>query len=303
MNRTITADFEIIDLCVLNSDGECHINPDVDLPPQITNILPKGLEKKIEDLRLFFKNRKSLVELVNNSPLDFNPDQIDSHAISAFSFSTEGETMLYPLRRVCRIRGSFNRLISQYYWDYRGRIDLNEINLTRKRRVTYTLEAGFPKQSERIGSLVVEVESSTKFLEIGHIRDLLIGKSKLIESLPNTTHSISGSSFKENNTGIVFDFVKGNTLKATIPLVMADGRRIDREQITIKEILGKKPEGNNILISAANETLPINNAKGYPNKFPLSQLSTGFEIVEEKIQVEFIDGCFSIITESDNEVE
>ena len=41
----------------------------------------------------------------------------------------EDNIMTYPYKRICRIRGNFNRLIHHNYWHYRGRIDLNEINL------------------------------------------------------------------------------------------------------------------------------------------------------------------------------
>ena len=115
-------DFDIIDLAVYNEDGECKINVDSSLDDNIKKYLASSIEDNYDIL-------KEKLQKVLNVPDDIR-DILKDKDNGILGYKKEGSVVSYPYKRLCRIKGNFNRLIHDNYWNYRSRIDLNEINLT-----------------------------------------------------------------------------------------------------------------------------------------------------------------------------
>lgn len=154
-------DYSILDLCMYNQNGECSICLNGSLDSLLLNYLTKGNVDNYNKLQLQFNLLSritngiyegisdSIFEDENPFLMNFFEDKVsfNSSLLSAedkldktkkiltkktnglLSFKIEDNIMTYPYKRICRIRGNFNRLIHHNYWHYRGRIDLNEINL------------------------------------------------------------------------------------------------------------------------------------------------------------------------------
>lgn len=117
--------FDILDLCMYNTEGDCTINPDENLNESLLRYLPdantenyKKLQTKIKDIRQI------------KAQSGINTNIISNELYGLLDYKEDGNNIIFPYKRICRIKGNFNRLIHDNYWNYRSRIDLNEINLT-----------------------------------------------------------------------------------------------------------------------------------------------------------------------------
>lgn len=154
-------DYSILDLCMYNQNGECFVCLNKPLDKLLLNYLTKGNIDNYDKLQLQFnllsKVTENIYEGISDSIFEderpclmnlfeenasFDSTQLSKEdkfdktkkiltkkTNGLLSFKIEGNIMTYPYKRICRIRGNFNRLIHHNYWHYRGRIDLNEINL------------------------------------------------------------------------------------------------------------------------------------------------------------------------------
>lgn len=154
-------DYAVLDLCMYNQNGDCSISLDKPLDDLLVNYLTKSNIDNYNKLQLQFKLLSRVTENIfegisdsifeNNSPylasvfeentsiditqlpkeerLDKTKKILIKKTNGLLSFKNEDNTVTYPYKRICRIRGNFNYLIHHNYWNYRGRIDLNEINL------------------------------------------------------------------------------------------------------------------------------------------------------------------------------
>lgn len=119
---TLYYDYIVFDTCMYNVDGKCEIDIKKPLEKPLINYLTESsakhytsLQIKISELKKISEDAKKILEDKTNGLL--------THTIA-------GNTISFPFQRICRIKGNFNHLIHHNYWHYRGRTDLNEINLT-----------------------------------------------------------------------------------------------------------------------------------------------------------------------------
>lgn len=123
---TIHVDFDIIDLAVYNENGECKINTNNSLSDNIKKYLASSIEGNYDKIKEKLLKILSIPEDIRGVLKDKDNGILE--------YKKEGDDISYPYKRICRIKGNFNRLIHDNYWNYRSRIDLNEINLTNNER-------------------------------------------------------------------------------------------------------------------------------------------------------------------------
>lgn len=114
-------DFSILDLCMYNDNGNCSIDLNKELSLDLINY--------ISDIAL---NRYSEIKSNLNELIGIHFDvrsKIENKMHGLLTYNQEENVINFPYRRVCRIKGDFNKLLHHNYWHYRSRVDLNEINL------------------------------------------------------------------------------------------------------------------------------------------------------------------------------
>lgn len=122
-NKLKLIDYRILDLTMYNDTGKCEINLDLSLDKNLINYLSKGHKDYYEKIKNEIKQ-----SLLIEGKEDFLAKNISQH-ISLISYSVSGNHISFPYTRICRLKDNFNKLIHHYYWNYRNRIDINEINL------------------------------------------------------------------------------------------------------------------------------------------------------------------------------
>lgn len=124
-NNLTFVKFDILDLCMYNTDGDCKINTDENLDESLLRYLP---DSNTENYKKLQTKIKSIRQIKTQSKIDTNI--ISDELYVLLDYKEDGNNIIFPYKRICRIKGNFNRLIHDNYWNYRSRIDLNEINLT-----------------------------------------------------------------------------------------------------------------------------------------------------------------------------
>lgn len=114
-------DFRILDLCMFNANGYCTIKTKDKINPKLKNYFTDGLASYFEILQ----QELSYIAEVDIEKINIKPDS----AGQIFSFKKNDGSIDYQFKRICRVKGDFNHFIHHRYWNYRGRIGLNELNL------------------------------------------------------------------------------------------------------------------------------------------------------------------------------
>jgi hypothetical protein len=135
LNNRITADFSVLDLGTFNKDGKCILNTKETLDPIIERMLPRPWKKHHENLQL---RMNTILEIDGLVPKEQNFLRLIScNDISLFHYDTPMDDSLitFSLERVCRLKNEFKELLNKSYWDYRGRIGVNTINIDKNEKI------------------------------------------------------------------------------------------------------------------------------------------------------------------------
>ncbi len=120
--KTLYLDFPALDLCMYNSDGRGLID--------ISKPLEKLLKNYFAEVYVtHYTNLQEEIKKIIKIPEDIKT-LLKDKTNYLFEYSKTDNVVTFPFQRICRIKGNFNQLIHHNYWHYRGRTDLNEINLT-----------------------------------------------------------------------------------------------------------------------------------------------------------------------------
>lgn len=114
-------DFSILDLCTYNHNGSCSIDLDKGLTMPLVNYLSQSTINRYDEI-------KRLIEGLKETPPEVK-GMIEEKTNGLFTYFENGKNISFPFKRICRIKGNFNKLIHHNYWHYRSRVDMNEINL------------------------------------------------------------------------------------------------------------------------------------------------------------------------------
>ncbi|WP_320052630.1 hypothetical protein [uncultured Acetobacteroides sp.] len=115
--------FEVLDLCMYNENGDCSIDTVVELDTKLQNYLTDSNCANYKNIQ---SKLNSLVNITDEKVISLLKNETNG----ILEYKQEGNLIIFPYKRVCRIKGNFNKLIHHNYWHYRSRIDLNEINLS-----------------------------------------------------------------------------------------------------------------------------------------------------------------------------
>lgn len=130
---------EIINLCMFNSDGKCHLPLNKGLPLETKLLLRHHLIDYYKELQSYFKSVKVLRE---NMKQEF--DQVVNEAFSPRAISLNDgdfikETVNFNLRRVCRLTHSYVFYLYKLYLEYRGRQPFESINLVQRVEMSWPI--------------------------------------------------------------------------------------------------------------------------------------------------------------------
>ena len=120
--KTLYLDFLVLDLCMYNSDGKGTIDTLKPLEKPLKNYFAEVYINHYANLQEEIKKVVEIPEKIKES--------LNSFTNGLLSYTIKDDVVLFPFQRICRIKGNFNQFIHHNYWHYRGRTDLNEINLT-----------------------------------------------------------------------------------------------------------------------------------------------------------------------------
>ena len=133
---------EIINLCAFNSNGQCCISLNGNLPPEVVALMPEYMVEYHKTLQDFFA---SVVELKSQSSVALShvlSTSCTNHLFTIDDFENNGDEVHFGLRRVCRLNHTYLLYLYKLYLEYRGRQPFQTINLIRQENVTLPVFKG-----------------------------------------------------------------------------------------------------------------------------------------------------------------
>ena len=120
-------DYEIIDLCTINNNGECNFILDKDLNLEIKELLPEAWKSYLFKLRKKYARIYKVRQCMDSEKLD--PKSVFNNDATAFQFTynKDENRINFPMKRLCRIKDEFKDLLMKQYRDYKGRKGVNTI--------------------------------------------------------------------------------------------------------------------------------------------------------------------------------
>lgn len=152
-------DFNILDICTFNRDGKCAISLTEPLKDGINNMVSDLWNDLYRILQIKFKKISDSDKLLGEAGLD---KVMSIYGVSEFQYHHTESEIIFPIRRICRIKGEFKDLLIKRYWDYRSRIGYNSINITKihKMNLSY-IEYKYPGTRD-INEIRINSEFSIK---------------------------------------------------------------------------------------------------------------------------------------------
>lgn len=272
-------DFSILDTCTFNTDGFCKIALEDEINGSIANLITDAWKDVYKSIQRKFKVIADSEELLTNSNLK---NVVLMNGFSGIKYKITNNYMVFPLRRICRIRDEFKYLLVKRYWDYRGRIGYNTINISKVQNINCSfIDYKFPGD-EKLKEIKVEynalVERSNKRSKNSDLTNVVwkIG----LESIRNAFEGIGISFITEDD-----DFV----LTENCELESATGSFIYKKKKLLEE---KQQFGLEIklpfTIKRITDGKRITITKETTNFFELTGISKE-EYKNEEIQVYYKD--------------
>ncbi|WP_458119959.1 hypothetical protein [Paenibacillus sp. Z6-24] len=283
LEGTDTGDFELLDLCVYNSDGQSKIALNSPLNPDIQRFLPKFWKEYYYQLQQKMNFHLKHFEILQSSNMDlefFN--NTDISIIDNISLaSNQCEEIVFPLKRLCRIKAEFLDILLNSYWEHKSRIGINTIGLTRVVELPHvkvyvrfpgqeyeelintdeTKEIDFTcyltRKNQRVSSK--PLENVKLCLEIKKVNE----KFSRLDCVTSESLIIEKNQFVHPSTDIRFNKItnannKNNIerIDIEIPYIIRRGdeiRKHHKEKFTLEDIILKE-ELNKLTISKQNLT-------------------------------------------------
>lgn len=142
-------DNEILDLCILNSEGKSFLNLEQNLTLEQRCYLPDQWEDYYSNIKKRTSKLLNIKDYIlkNSEKLEFTIDDIvnsmgSSHGgrlVSITDFTYDDNCLTYDVQRVCRIKNHV-LLANKLHLEYKGRQAFNTINMDIGKTTQYTLK-------------------------------------------------------------------------------------------------------------------------------------------------------------------
>lgn len=308
-------DFRIMDLCSLNKDGisRCPKNDYWDSP--WSKLLPEKWTKYVPLLIEEIKCKIKVHDFLTKE--DINPTSITGD--QSFNIAYEknlGGAIIFPVRRVARIKGQFREYLLQRYWQYKTRMGVNTIGLYTRTPVEFqSIRFGFPYDLKEItGDYQASLQLTGNrdknkdktnldlILEKEYIASKLNGAFEQYVNSINTREIIIDNKIDENpgkyNYILFSKEWSGDKLSLTIkfPLFNKYANRyfIGKDSLTAYDLFGKEFIDINpnlkdaVFVNDSNKRCPLFPEGLKPHKMSLKNLLEGeIHIPKENIKLQF----------------
>ncbi len=192
-NRRKFFDFKLLDLTVLNTEGVATLPKNSEKVVDV-NLLPQMWQKYLPFLVTELNKKLSLLDLIKksgNSPNSIFPD--DSLLLEP---TTGDETQTFPIIRLCRIKGNFNKLLITKLSEYKNRVALNTIKIyNREQAIISKVKCGFSGSIKDVSTI-----AGWKILRhrmLGGDLTLVIYKSDILKVIPPFFQSLFPKDIEE----------------------------------------------------------------------------------------------------------
>ena len=127
---------EILNLCTFNADGQCQISLSSSLAPETESLMPDYMADYYIELQQFFSAVKELRKQTEGAFETVIANEYSPRLLSFKEFDNESETVVFDLKRVCRLTHDYVFYLYKLYLEYRGRQPFQTINLIRQEDIS-----------------------------------------------------------------------------------------------------------------------------------------------------------------------
>lgn len=127
---------EILNLCSFNADGQCQIPLSSSLAPEMESLMPDYMANYYIKLQQFFSAVKELRKQAERAFETVIANEYSPRLLSFKEFDNESETVVFDLKRVCRLKHDYVFYLFKLYLEYRGRQPFQTINLIRQEDIS-----------------------------------------------------------------------------------------------------------------------------------------------------------------------
>ena len=123
---------EILNLCSFNSDGQCRISLNLPLASEQEILMPDYMANYYDKLQHFFSAVKLMRNQTEEAFETVIADEYSPRLLSYKDFDKGAETIVFDLKRICRLTHNYVFYLFKLYLEYRGRQPFQTINLIRQ---------------------------------------------------------------------------------------------------------------------------------------------------------------------------
>ncbi|AOT71902.1 hypothetical protein [Geosporobacter ferrireducens] len=317
--QRVSADFAVVDTCAYNADGTCMLNIVNDLDKQVSRLLPPIWNSYYNKLQEVLISTIDISNYFKDNSIPY--DLIYSNDISVFEYTDKQGVIIFPLKRICRLRGKFKELITKNYWDYRSRAGINTIPITNTIKFPIKkLQYGYPgnmySKSIDIDAYIVKTNDREKNKKLSKLQ-MLVNIREIVDEIKDDFNisfelcediiSIENNKPYEDKLAniriekiVENDIITG--LKITFPyIIIHNNNRIFEEEIKITKILNKTIISKKIdwYYLSNEEKADIYDEKDRPKRFKINEiLSRGIYNPDLNIKIHLDNGKIIIEQES-----
>ena len=132
---------EILNLCAYNADGICKVSLSQELGDEQKRLIPQYMADYYRTLQKYFIAAKTIkdqakeaFDIINNP--ENLPKEKEPILLRIDEFSEDTDTVIFGLRRVCRLTHTYVFYLYKLYLEHRGRQPFQTINLVRMDEVS-----------------------------------------------------------------------------------------------------------------------------------------------------------------------
>lgn len=127
---------EILNLCSFNADGQCRIPLSSPLTAEPEGLMPDYMADYYIKLQQFFSSVKELRNQAEGAFETVIANEYSPRLLSFNEFDKESETVVFDLKRVCRLTHDYVFYLFKLYLEHRGRQPFQTINLIRQEDIS-----------------------------------------------------------------------------------------------------------------------------------------------------------------------
>lgn len=203
---------EILSLSSFNSDGNCKI----DLASDTISdpVLQQYQINMFADMKNFFQSVVSINDYCGDAASSVLANKNINWVYSLLDYKKEGSTLLYPLRRTCRLKEKYLLFLYKLFLEYRGRIPFNTVNMNR----TVTIPMDFQYNQDSFSNSV-DVLLKRSNCDIKTTWPWIVSNSTIKDILSKIQSSVSIKKEQDNyiieGNNLDIDLSNGKKLRLT----------------------------------------------------------------------------------------